>query len=165
MTPIHDLFNVPFCSYYSQDADTSSLAHEASVSDIGYATATCTCTGPSYKDATQGQTLWGRNHLPPTQAGITLPLQMVKKHKPHFTTKSHLYTCADECLSQPTVEEHQTNAWPPMQDHSYAYYSDCLAQDIFQEQTSRESRYSQPQLGNIVYIRCNTKYNNIIILV
>ena len=41
----------------------------------------------------------------------------------------------DECLSQPTFEEHQTiDAWPPMQDHGYPYYSDYLAQDTSQEQ-------------------------------
>ena len=43
----------------------------------------------------------------------------------------------EENLSQPTFEEHRVTdsyAWPPMQDHGYAYYSDCLAQDMSQEQ-------------------------------
>lgn len=56
-----------------------------------------------------------------------LPLQMVQKTKAH-TTESDTYTY-EERLSQPTVEEYQTaDAWPPMQEHGYAYYSDCLAQ-------------------------------------
>ena len=73
---------------------------------------------------------------------------MVQKTKGQ-STESDTYTY-EERLSQPTVEEYQTaDAWPPMQDHGYAYYSDhdWLAQDIPQERKYPSSRYLQMQLG------------------
>ena len=90
-------------------------------SDIGYATATYTCTGSliSSTDTYQGQLF----EVPQIQPGNTSTLQTIKKMGHPLPNQSH--TIEDH--SQPTFDQHQTDA------HSHAYdgYSnDCLAQDI-----------------------------------